>query len=124
VRGFYASEEWARLKAACKARDGYRCRRCGWRAKSRWDRSRLHAHHLIPRDSGGPDRLDNLETLCVDCHSDEHGSNGGLRAQASSSYGQGARPYSARLARRDLRPSSASPNLYKAKRLRIPKRFT
>ena len=54
--------EWARQARRCKDRDGWRCVRCGLPG-------RLEAHHIDP---DGGDELDNLETLCRDCHVAEH----------------------------------------------------
>ena len=115
---FYASPEWADLRARCKARDGYRCRRCGWRASSRWDRSRLHAHHVVDRARGGRDRLDNLITLCADCHVKAHSGNRGLRASVAGK--SGAPMFKARFARP---AGSRSPNLFRARTPGPPKRF-
>lgn len=50
------------FKQAAKARDGYKCQRCGKK------NCRLEVHHLIPRSRGGSDKLANLITLCSDCH--------------------------------------------------------
>jgi hypothetical protein len=48
-------------------RDGYQCQGCGV------DGCRLHVHHVIPRSDGGTDDIDNLQTLCPDCHAQTHG---------------------------------------------------
>lgn len=54
-----------KLSAACYRRDGWRCRYCG-------ERSGLHPHHFIYASHQGPDRLDNLLTLCAACHRGHH----------------------------------------------------
>ena len=33
---------------------------------------RLRAHHVVPREEGGPDALENLTTLCNPCHRRVH----------------------------------------------------
>ncbi|MFQ5898048.1 MAG: HNH endonuclease [Candidatus Methylomirabilia bacterium] len=67
-------------------RDGKRCVRCGsdgvaflrrkrrrLKRKPRWHpEGGLHVHHQVPIASGGHHGLNNLVTLCGDCHSDEH----------------------------------------------------
>ncbi len=50
------------LKA--KQRDGMECVKCGRSGSP----SSLHAHHIVPRSSGGSDRIENLATLCPTCH--------------------------------------------------------
>ena len=47
-------------------RDEYTCQYCGKKNK------RLEVHHIIYRSNGGSDDLDNLITLCEDCHKDIH----------------------------------------------------
>jgi 5-methylcytosine-specific restriction endonuclease McrA len=46
-------------------RDGWQCRHCK-------DRNGLHAHHVIYRSEGGSDTMDNLITLCAQCHRAHH----------------------------------------------------
>lgn len=58
-------EEWRALRKECYERDDYSCCRCGKRSKSGQG---ISAHHLIPREEGGPDKLRNLVTLCNKCH--------------------------------------------------------
>lgn len=58
---FYQSPGWRRLARACIARD----RACVVTGSTH----RLTAHHVIPRESGGPDELGNLVTLAGDVHS-------------------------------------------------------
>lgn len=58
---------WQATRLAVIERDGYACTRCGERVGP-WE-----VHHLKPTSKGGTDDLDNLVTLCVGCHHDEHG---------------------------------------------------
>src|SRR5256885_2090801 len=50
------------LRIACLMRDDYVCQHCERRA------GRLEAHHIVERSRGGKDTLDNLLTLCDQCH--------------------------------------------------------
>ena len=62
-------EGWESLRRQTLRRDGYACQRCG-------DGGRvLQAHHVVPRSAGGPDRLENLLTLCRPCHGVMHQRN-------------------------------------------------
>ncbi len=56
-----AKADWAELRLVILERDGYRCTRCG-------STTHLHIHHRHSRCQGGTDEMDNLETLCGDCH--------------------------------------------------------
>jgi len=58
--------EWDQQRRKALARDSYECQTCGV------DGCRLHVHHKIPRSEGGTDHLENLVTLCPDCHADRH----------------------------------------------------
>ncbi len=57
-----ASLEWLEQQAAAKERDGYRCVLCGRNGVT------LNVHHIQARREGGTNDLDNLITLCYDCH--------------------------------------------------------
>lgn len=57
---------WDEQRQAAMGRDGYACQEC------RYSGGRLHVHHEVPRSNGGTDHVDNLETLCPDCHADRH----------------------------------------------------
>jgi 5-methylcytosine-specific restriction endonuclease McrA len=46
-------------------RDNFTCRKCGLVDK---EKRKLEAHHVIPLYSGGKDELENLITLCLNCH--------------------------------------------------------
>lgn len=51
---------------ACFNRDNYKCQCC------KTKNGTLNAHHIIYRSRGGADTLDNLITLCEDCHKKLH----------------------------------------------------
>ena len=60
--GFARSQAWRRLRMRVFDRDGFRCTKCGKMGR------RLECDHIVPRDEGGDDSLDNLRTLCRGCH--------------------------------------------------------
>lgn len=47
-------------------RDNYTCQCC------KTKKGTLHVHHIIYRSNGGSDKMDNLITLCEDCHRKLH----------------------------------------------------
>ena len=53
------------LRNQVLARDGWRCQSCGCTKN-------LHVHHLRARSKLGDDALQNLITLCADCHAQQH----------------------------------------------------
>ena len=57
---------WLRVRRLCLERDGWRCTSCG-RAGA------LEAHHELHVQHGGQDGLENLATLCRECHLRKHG---------------------------------------------------
>lgn len=56
----------ANLKKAVMVRDNFKCRCCGIGGEQ-W-LSILVCHHVIEVVQGGPDTVDNLVTLCINCH--------------------------------------------------------
>ena len=60
---YMRSVEWDEKRRAVLKRDGYRCRRCGT------DQKTLTVHHRN-YDNLGHERLEDLITLCPDCHKD------------------------------------------------------
>jgi len=46
-------------------RDDWKCVSCG---RSSHDNVILNMDHILPRSKGGPDRIDNLQTLCWECN--------------------------------------------------------
>ncbi len=55
------------------ARDNYTCQCCG-KSKDKI----LQTHHIIYRSNGGTDRVDNLITVCTDCHTSKNHQKGGI----------------------------------------------
>jgi len=55
-------ENWKELSESVKHRDGHKCSDCGASGVE------LHVHHVIPLSKGGTNDLDNLTTLCRQCH--------------------------------------------------------
>ena len=53
-------------------RDEYICQVCKKKNKI------LHIHHIIYRSKGGTDRVNNLITVCSDCHTDKNHKEGGI----------------------------------------------
>jgi 5-methylcytosine-specific restriction endonuclease McrA len=56
--------DWPKRRAVVYDRDQGRCRRCG----RELELIRCHIHHVKRRSEGGDHSLDNLVTLCRDCH--------------------------------------------------------
>ena len=59
-------EQWLNTQRQVFERDGFKCRHC------RKGKRELHAHHLEARKDGGLDALENLVTLCKECHTGFH----------------------------------------------------
>jgi len=49
-------------------RDGFKCQHCG-------SKEHLEVHHIIYRSQGGTNNVNNLITLCHECHQDVHKGN-------------------------------------------------
>lgn len=54
------------------ARDEYTCQACKKKNKI------LRTHHILYKSKGGTDRVDNLITVCNDCHTSENHKKGGI----------------------------------------------
>ena len=61
-RGY--DREWQERRLEVLARDRYRCQQCN----ARVTRS-APVDHIVPKRAGGSDDHDNLQTLCINCHS-------------------------------------------------------
>ena len=71
---------YKKLQYAVLERDGFACRgiikygeRQGlWAERRCGVNTYAPPHHVIKRSQGGSDTMDNLITLCTDCHTKEH----------------------------------------------------
>jgi len=65
----WRNSTWGGLRRQALERDRYTCQKCG----RRYPDVKVEVHHIMPRKFGGRDSLDNLITLCRDCHrKDKH----------------------------------------------------
>lgn len=62
---FSYGPDWHIQRTSCLQRDGYTCQECG-------ARNDLEAHHWEPYRFCFDNSLDNLVTLCAQCHRDMH----------------------------------------------------
>lgn len=66
--------DWAARTKAVQKRDDWTCTDCGEKSGpyAGDDGVILDVHHIVHLSDGGPNSLDNLTTLCIDCHNDRH----------------------------------------------------
>lgn len=64
------SNVWRTKRLRVLARDGYRCRGCGWGSYN--VRGHLHGHHTFYTNPIGDEPLKSIVTLCVPCHNKIH----------------------------------------------------
>lgn len=98
---------WAELRLKAIKRDSYTCQDCGYQAPYGYSPARigkysswpakhwrtdkgLEVHHIIPISEGGPEfDLDNLITLCYDCHHlGRHGSKAPTPEEVAQKRGE------------------------------------
>jgi RNA-directed DNA polymerase len=65
----YPARERDQMRLIALRRDNYTCQHC------RTTRTNLRVHHIVPKKKGGTDDLDNLITLCHQCHCKVHKSH-------------------------------------------------
>lgn len=63
--------DWDSRRKEVYQRDGYQCQNCGRKGGSR-GHAVLHAHHIVPRHSGGTHKKSNLRSFCEECHKAIH----------------------------------------------------
>ena len=79
----YASAEWQELRSQALKRDNYECQSCGLTEEDHQEKfgTGLNVHHVTDiaefEDPDNADTLENLETLCAECHGEEHPFSGG-----------------------------------------------
>ena len=69
----YRGAGWSAIRRKVRKRAGYVCESCGMTEAKHIEKHRqtLHVNHKVPyhqHASGNPNRLSNLEALCVSCH--------------------------------------------------------
>jgi transposase/predicted RNA-binding Zn-ribbon protein involved in translation (DUF1610 family) len=70
----YYGPSWYAARRQARERDGYTCQRCGMTDEEHLEEyhQELHVHHIQPfrtfQDHQNANKLDNLITLCRDCH--------------------------------------------------------
>ena len=57
------------IKKEILIRDNYTCTKCG-------SKNNLQIHHIIYHSNGGKDTMENLITLCKQCHAEKHKNDG------------------------------------------------
>lgn len=70
---FYHSRFWTTLSGACRERATGLCEEC---QRAGVYRAGNQADHIVPREQGGSDDLDNLQWLCRSCHSRKSATEG------------------------------------------------
>ena len=83
-KSFYNSKEWENVRNAVLMRDKYLCQKCGRPAEEVH-----HKVHLSPQNIGDPSvtlNMDNLVSLCKDCHFEEHRGEHGRGRAVQESY--------------------------------------
>ncbi|MDG5848987.1 HNH endonuclease, partial [Lactobacillus delbrueckii] len=66
-------KDWKNYKYYVLARDEYTCQLCHKHGEG----VKLVVHHIVYRSQGGTDRVDNLITLCTNCHTTKNHQPGG-----------------------------------------------
>lgn len=67
--------DWEKRRRTVFERDGWECKLCGHEPPDETGEG-LHAHHKRPISKGGGHSLDNLVTICPDCHTEIHSNDG------------------------------------------------
>lgn len=73
--------KWTDVRQMALERDESKCQRCGVTGM------RLNVHHKVPISRGGTSELDNLITLCWNCHLVKHGNVGAILRDISRKTG-------------------------------------
>lgn len=84
AKSFYNSKEWEQVRTSVLMRDSYLCTKCGRPASEVH-----HIKHLSPNNIGDPSitlNMDNLTSLCRDCHFNEHKGEHGKGREVRDSY--------------------------------------
>ncbi len=68
VQKHYKSRFWRALRQAALERDHYMCQECKRNGIIREIKGKRYADHIVNRNQGGKDELDNIQILCGPCH--------------------------------------------------------
>jgi 5-methylcytosine-specific restriction endonuclease McrA len=71
--------DWSKRCEQVKARDGFRCVRCGYPDGFERRSRELHVHHDLPLSEGGTNEISNLITVCHICHRAVDSKHAGVR---------------------------------------------
>jgi len=75
--------DWQKRRISIFQRDEWTCQKCDYEHSADSDKQ-LHAHHVTPISEGGGHSLDNLLTLCGECHMAVH--TNGITPPVPDSY--------------------------------------
>jgi 5-methylcytosine-specific restriction endonuclease McrA len=101
----YGRRAWKLARQAALVRDSWQCQACGRVVEGR----EAHVDHKVPKSAGGTDYLDNLQVLCIGCHSSKT-----VRVDMGGAFGAAKTPnfqrieQQSRLGSREARPHNAA----------------
>jgi hypothetical protein len=75
--------DWENRSRIVRTRDNHRCQNCGSKYLPENDVS-IDVDHITPKSEGGSHSLDNLQTLCRNCHARKHPNNEELARRADT----------------------------------------
>lgn len=75
-------DDWQQRRQKVFRRDGYECQNCLMEG-AMIGPAELECHHIVPKESGGTHQLNNLVTLCEQCHEAVHTSAKAPTAESS-----------------------------------------
>ena len=64
---YYESDQWQAIRKQAFLRDGFQCTRCHQQGHKPKNSLQCH-HHTYPEDLFKDDCVDNVVTVCMDCH--------------------------------------------------------
>lgn len=76
--------DWNTRRKEVYQRDEYMCQNCGAKGGDN-GQVEIHAHHVVPKSKGGGHHMDNLKTLCKNCHNAVHGGDSVSKSSYSTS---------------------------------------
>jgi 5-methylcytosine-specific restriction enzyme A len=69
---FYNSRKWRNKRIQALKRDNYECQRCKHKGKVTLTSLQVHHKKEVKTHPELALSIDNLETLCIKCHNEEH----------------------------------------------------